>query len=172
MKKIIVPALLLTTLLSLTSALSAKDTSFELKWKQMTPNKINLLVLQQASTATAVSTQAHCYDLTLSGLTPQVLYFADQPSHLVGQMHTPDLVTLWKADKAVHNAGMHAHYLRNGTDTILSIVMTLSKPQYDASKNTLCYAACINDPQQQKVSLPAKLSTVTLFIDPLNTDFG
>jgi hypothetical protein len=162
MKKII----LLIALIGVTVNLCASNLETATDLQKSSNNKISFFILQQATHATAINREDNCYDLTLSGLTPEILYFADQPSQLVGKMSTHELMSLWKAEKVMHNTSIHAHYDIKGIDKTLNFVVALAKPQYNAANDTLQYTACINDQKAQKITLPKHLSTLTLFIDP------
>jgi hypothetical protein len=168
-KESIMKKLILTLLLIVTFTTSQANLLDSVPKGKNTHNKISLLILQQANNATLSATKNHCYHLILANLAPGILYFANQPSQLVGQMNNAQFIKLWH-DGAVHNAGLHTHYQHHGDDKTESIVLALSKPTYQAKTNTFTYQACVNDAAAQKVILPAQLTNITLFIDPLDTN--
>lgn len=155
---------LITALLALTPTLYANDQTLDTQHAKV-------FLLQQAAQAMTTNIDQNCYNLTLSNLKNEVLYFAAQPNELVGEMNTQKLVSLWNTKKLTHNASIHAHYDVKGQDKTINYIVALSHPRYDAAKNTLQYKACINDPKVQKLTPPKQSSNVTLFIDQICLSF-
>tara|TARA_R110000868_G_scaffold380784_4_gene647003 strand:- start:1285 stop:1821 length:537 start_codon:yes stop_codon:yes gene_type:complete len=128
--------------------------------------KLSLLFVQQAKMVNAKSAaKTDCYNVTLSGLNDNLIFFSDRPQHVVGNLTTAEFEQLWQDNKEAPNAVLH------GTDAQgkkVNIVLTLSLPTYNSKQNTMTYPACITDSASEKTAVPSSLTNITLFIDPLN----
>jgi hypothetical protein len=134
------------------------------------PNKISLLFLQQAQTATLTDQQKNCYQLALSGISDSTLYFSDQPSRIVGHVTPKDFLAIWQANKVKPNAAIHGHYMLNNKMATYDLVVELTAPHYNAKSQIWQYQACLTDVKLEASTVPAKLSMVTLFIDNFDGD--
>lgn len=130
------------TLLLVNSLAFGATNSFESMYKQSTNNNISLLFLQNAGYLTFQPTNNQCYQLTLSSLDQNLLYFSDQPSRIVGETPIKSFVDIWLRDNIKPNAAIHAYTALRRTAPTINIVMTLSQPEYNAQHNTLHYLAC------------------------------
>lgn len=100
--------------------------------------------------------------LTLSGVTPATLYFADRPERDAGHLATSDFVDLWGAgensfEEDPPNAVLS--FLSPGGDVPDDVVVVISQPTL--SGDSLTYAV-----ELVEGTIPASSGPATLFIDP------
>ena len=101
--------------------------------------------------------------LTLRGVTPSTLYFADRPKRDVGHMTTTDFVDLWAiGDNSFETDPPNAvlAFLEPGGDVPDDAVVVLKEPNLDGAGN-LAYTI-----EVLEGTVPAQAGPVTLFIDP------
>jgi hypothetical protein len=101
--------------------------------------------------------------LTLRGITPSTLYFADRPKRDVGHMTTLDFVDLWAiGDNSFASDPPNAvlAFLEPGADVPEDAVVVLKDPNLDGAGN-LAYTI-----EVLEGTVPAHAGPVTLFIDP------
>jgi len=101
--------------------------------------------------------------LTLRGITPSTLYFADRPKRDVGHMTTTDFVDLWAiGDNSFETDPPNAvlAFLEPGGDVPDDAVVVLKEPNLDGAGN-LAYTI-----EVLEGTVPAQAGPVTLFIDP------
>ena len=101
--------------------------------------------------------------LTLRGITPSTLYFADRPKRDVGHMTTTDFVDLWAiGDNSFETDPPNAvlAFLEPGGEVPDDAVVVLKEPNLDGTGN-LAYSI-----EVLEGTIPAKAGPVTLFIDP------
>ena len=166
-KKITLIILSLGLILSVANAM-AKDRFLEKRVKENKKNSVSLLFLQYAPTATIKTGSPNCYDLALNDIGHSALYFTDEPNRLVGHVTYERFIKLWNENNIQPNAVLDGEYLIAGQRQTLNFVGVLSKPQYDAKQHKLQYTMCATDAQTESTTLPAQLSNVNLFIDPLS----
>jgi hypothetical protein len=101
--------------------------------------------------------------LTLRGITPSTLYFADRPKRDVGHMTTADFVDLWAiGDNSFETDPPNAvlAFLEPGADVPDDAVIVLKEPNLDGAGD-LSYSI-----EVLEGTVPAHTGPVTLFIDP------
>jgi len=101
--------------------------------------------------------------LTLRGITPSTLYFADRPKRDVGHMTTTDFVDLWAiGDNSFETDPPNAvlAFLEPGGEVPDDAVIVLKEPNLDGAGN-LAYTI-----EVLEGTVPAQAGPVTLFIDP------
>lgn len=146
----------------------AEHQFLEKRIKENKKNSISLLFLQQAQTANTKMSTPNCYELVLNNIGHNALYFSDEPNRLVGHVTYERFMKLWAENNIQPNAVLDGEYLVAGKPQTLNFVGTLSKPQYNAKQHTLQYVICVTDVNTEKTLLPAQLTKVNLFIDPLS----
>src|SRR5258708_6854336 len=76
-------------------------------------NKIELMFFQRASQGqiTKDKTNAHCYNVVLSGLKDHVIYFSTEPARVTGTLTLPQFMETWEHNEHVNrikpNAILH-----------------------------------------------------------------
>ena len=101
--------------------------------------------------------------LTLQGITPSTLYFADRPQRVVGHMATSDFVDLWDVgDNSFESDPPNAvlSFLEPGVNAPVDAVVVLTAPNLTGDGN-LSYSIKVLEG-----TVPAHTGPVTLFIDP------
>jgi len=101
--------------------------------------------------------------LTLRGITPSTLYFADRPKRDVGQMSTADFVDLWAiGDNSFEFDPPNAvlSFLEPGANAPEGVVVVLREPKLDAAGDLMYSIEVLEG------TVPAQSGPVTLFIDP------
>ena len=101
--------------------------------------------------------------LTLRGITPSTLYFADRPKRDVGHMTTTDFVDLWAiGDNSFETDPPNAvlAFLEPGGEVPDDVVVVLKEPNLDGAGN-LAYTI-----EVLEGTVPSHTGPVTLFIDP------
>jgi hypothetical protein len=112
---------------------------------------------------TAQSVHSDGKTLTLRGITPSTLYFADRPKRDVGHMTTADFVDLWAiGDNSFATDPPNAvlAFLEAGADVPDDAVVVLKEPNLDGTGD-LSYSIDVLEG-----TVPAHTGPVTLFIDP------
>jgi hypothetical protein len=100
--------------------------------------------------------------LTLTGVSPSTLYFADRPQRVVGHMGTQDFVELWgEGDNSFESDPPNAvlAFVEPGDDVPEDAVVVIKNPQL--SDGELSYSIELLDG-----AVPTNSGPVTLFIDP------
>jgi hypothetical protein len=81
--------------------------------------------------------------LTLSGVTPQVVWFSDRPARASGQIAVPAFVDLWEGYGFVAVPPNAALSLLDAEDAADTVVVELGPPEWDADAGTLRYPASL-----------------------------
>jgi hypothetical protein len=101
--------------------------------------------------------------ITLHGLAPSTLFFADRPQRVVGHVHSDKFIREWDEGKdsfADDPPNAVLSFLEAGDAVPEEVTVVLSNPQIN--KDTLTYKAEVLDG-----TLPAKSGPCSLFIDPI-----
>lgn len=169
------------TIIAATAVLAFAATAVHakaLKKQNPSKNQVELMFYQHAKEG-KISIHAdkkECYSITLSELSPNVVYFSNFPSHVSGRMNLEKFNTSWKhaetADGVKPNAVLHAYnnkvYMEQSA---LNMTVTLSDLKYNQESKTMSYTACpLNKDGKFTVateSTSATLYGVDLFIDPI-----
>ena len=135
------------------------------------------LITQSAKTATLVPSGS-AYVLTLTGVAPETLLFADRPVRDAKRVPTSEVTRGWTAafGNDPPNAVLEGRASTPGAAKSPTAVLTLSKPVYSASKGSLTYQAALVNIGDASADLkrlagdpggkpPAPLRNVSLFID-------
>jgi hypothetical protein len=100
--------------------------------------------------------------ISLEGLSPSTLYFADRPQREVGHMSTQRFVELWDEGENSFEAdppNAVLSFAEPGDRTPEEVVVTIRKPQLEGSR--LSYEVDVLDG-----ALPTSTGPCALFIDP------
>jgi hypothetical protein len=111
---------------------------------------------------TAQGTTSKDGTLTLTGVAPSTLYFADRPQREVGHMATSDFVELWGEGEnsfAADPPNAVLAFLESGNDMPQDAVVVIKDPLL--SDGELSYTVDVLDG-----TVPDESGPVTLFIDP------
>lgn len=104
--------------------------------------------------------------LTLKGVSPIAIFFADRPERIVGHATVRNLVDGWGDGEDSFAADPPNAVLSvYGGDGVTDVVVVLSNPRLDG--DDLLY-----DVRVLQGELPATAGASALFIDPVSTDFG
>jgi hypothetical protein len=136
---------------------------------------ISVLFLQQAKTAELTPIKnSSCYQLNLRGIEVGIIYFSDQPKRIVGHLNNTNFLTTLRNNFQIKpNAVLHGYHKPIHYNENYSIVLTLTKPQYNAHTSSFSYQACITDKQAEAAIPPTKkLHDVSLFIDNFSVGFS
>ncbi|MEA3230642.1 MAG: twin-arginine translocation signal domain-containing protein [Thermodesulfobacteriota bacterium] len=101
--------------------------------------------------------------LTLIGVNPTTIFFADRPKRIAGHMHTEDFVLDWQegtGKESFHADPPNATLSVFGQDEIVDVVVELKNPRLAGS--ALVYDIDVLEDEEQIPSGP-----VSLFIDPI-----
>jgi hypothetical protein len=137
-------------------------------------SRVSLLYVQTASSGTfePVSGSTNKYRLVLSDVSPRVIYFADRPNRIAGQVSTAEFL-----DKIGFGGPLDpnaAIEIAEGTPDSDLVIAALSKPAYDAQSRTLSYEVAVLETPRKSLAvysdrmdrrLPAHFGAVALFID-------
>ncbi len=129
-----------------------------------TLHKAPILLFQHADLATISheKTSPSCYNIQLSHLKEQVIYFANEPARTTGFMNWSAFAMIWAHDDIHPNAVIHA--LKDKTP--VNDTVTLSNLQFDKINKTASYTACALD--SKSMFATGQLADVSLFIDPFH----
>ena len=111
---------------------------------------------------TATGLTSNGSTITLRGVTPSTLYFADRPKRDVGHLTTADFVDLWGAgDDSFASDPPNAvlSFVEDGSETPSDAVVVIKDPTLTGDE--LSYTV-----EVLEGSVPAQGGPVTLFIDP------
>lgn len=164
MKKLVKCLLIASAVTASAASLAAETSPTALHKTQNSKNHISLLFLQHASKISFTPASDSCYNVTLSGLSDEIIYFSDEPARVVGKTSAQEFITVWQHEKIKPNAAIHGYLSTSRSSKTVDEVLTFSAPSYDAKKNIMRYTAC---PTQEKThSLVAKnLYNATIFYD-------
>ena len=112
---------------------------------------------------TAQGVQSADGSLTLRGISPSTIYFADRPQRATGQMATADFVDLWGAGENSFEAdppNAVLSFLQSGGDVPEEAVIEIKEPRMGDGELTYSIEVL-------EGAVPAQTGPVTLFIDPL-----
>ncbi|MBA2709995.1 MAG: hypothetical protein H0U57_05330 [Tatlockia sp.] len=128
------------------------------------PKRAKILFFQHANlgTITPEKTSASCFNIQLSQLKEQVIYFANEPARTSGVMNWTDFALTWAHNNIHPNAVINAIKDKK----IVNDTVTLYNLQYDKLNKTASYKACTLDPKLEFA--PGQLADVSLFIDPFH----
>jgi hypothetical protein len=140
--------------------------------------KTSYLFVQAADDVTirAIPAVQNAYQITMTGVAPETVYFADQPQRKAGMLDQTDFMAVFakaQVKKIQPNAAMVWSTPDRG-----ALIVKLTSGSYHSQDNTLVYEGTILSSaqgglaefEQRKASgsIPERLSKATLFID----DFG
>lgn len=121
-------------------------------------DEVQLLFVQNAQGTTIADGQ-----LSLVGVNPSTIFFADRPKRLAGHMSTEDFVIDWQegtGKESFHSDPPNATLSVFGQDEIADLVVTLKNPRL--SGDTLVYEIDI-----LQIDGPIPSGPASLFIDPI-----
>jgi hypothetical protein len=101
--------------------------------------------------------------MTLNGLSPSTLFFADRPQRVVGHIHTDTFISQWGEGTnsfAEDPPNAVVSFLESGDAVPEEVTVVLRSPQLN--QDTLTYNVEVLDG-----ALPAKSGPCSLFIDPI-----
>ncbi len=140
------------------------------------PKDAELLFIQTGESGEFIKTD-NGYLLTIFNVSPQVIYFSDNPYHLAGHMTTLDWTFgIWK-DKYLDFEGNPPNAVLSvfaDLDVSNEIVLELHNAKYIADQNTMQYDVIVikdffeelkGQERQHDTSIPEKFGDVSLFID-------
>ncbi len=86
------------------------------------------------------------YEMVMSGVKKQVLWFTDRPAHKAGMWAMPHFIQEWKQGQTNFfvdhpNAALSANTKTDGSGQNVLKVLELSNPNYNAENDTLTYDA-------------------------------
>jgi hypothetical protein len=123
--------------------------------------EIALLFVQTATEGTMEPIEGTpAFELSLSGVTPQVVWFSDRPARLSGHIPVPGFVDAWDGygfDDDPPNAALSVLDAHHTADTV---VVELEQPRYDPDVGTVRYRAQLLD------EASGNLSHMAANIDP------
>jgi hypothetical protein len=132
----------------------------------------SFLFVQNASSGTFVADGNGSYTLSLSGVSPQTIFFSDRPARDTGQIEMEKFVTSSCFDNFnPPNAAIDVMGVDEGNDVV---IVELTNPVYDADSATLNCTARILDDRNHSIasfntrrdaSIPEAFGAVALFID-------
>jgi hypothetical protein len=136
-------------------------------------SRVSLLYVQTASSGSFEPLPGtNKYRLVLSDVSPRVIYFADRPNRIAGQVSTTEFL-----DKIGFGGPLDpnaAIEIAEGTPDSDLVIAALSKPAYDAQSRTLSYEVAVLETPRKGLAvysdrmdrrLPAQFGAVALFID-------
>jgi hypothetical protein len=136
-------------------------------------SRVSLLYVQTASSGSFEPLPGtNKYLLVLSDVSPRVIYFADRPNRIAGQVSTTEFL-----DKIGFGGPLDpnaAIEIAEGTPDSDLVIAALSKPAYDAQSRTLSYEVAVLETPRKGLAvysdrmdrrLPAQFGAVALFID-------
>lgn len=153
------------------SADFAKIRAFFTHPHQHKQNHVDLLFLQQADSGSMkrIAHRKGCYQLTLSNLHENVLYFTDQPKRNAGNITNREFMEVWKHNTIAPNVALQGFAVTPDEVREINLVATLKHPRFHESNQSITYTACIIQKDQKKERIKnAELRSVNLFIDPLH----
>jgi hypothetical protein len=132
-----------------------------------------------AGEMTPVEGEHGVFDLTLTGVDPKVIYFADRPQRDAGTLTAAGLIEfLFDPSEELPNAVLVVSH-SSGADGPVRLPVQLSEPQYDESKATMTYRAELlaefpeNLPhvngEEPVNEVPPSFTEASLFIDSQST---
>lgn len=138
------------------------------------PYVANMMFVQIANSGTIVEHDEGIYTLVLHEVSPQAIYFSDDPSRTTGHMATDEFVNLWNGDELNFATTPHAAITTLNADEGVLIVELLN-PSYDAETMTLEYVVqVVLDDVSEGLShytdvtdtiIPESLENIAVFID-------
>jgi hypothetical protein len=142
----------------------AADTENVLKIK----NHIELMFFQQAQSGYIKATSHGCYDVMLSGIEPNVMYFSDSPNKTAGNLTVAQLAESMKhsqdIDKVVPNALLNMKLIENTKQLSVNMIGQLSNARY--INKEFHYTFCLIEGNQ--LVKRGQIRSVNLFIDPIH----
>jgi hypothetical protein len=136
-------------------------------------SRVSLLYVQTASSGSFEPLPGtNKYRLVLSDVSPRVIYFADRPNRIAGQVSTAEFL-----DKIGFGGPLDpnaAVEIAEGTPDSDLVIAALSKPAYDAQSRTLSYEVTVLETPRKGLAvysdrmdrrLPPHFGAVALFID-------
>lgn len=120
---------------------------------------VSKLFVQDAAGATATRIRGHRWSVTLTGVDPTTLWFADRPERMSGRQTTASFVRQW-VEFGFADVPPNAVIQHSGSE---GVAVELRHPRYDRKKRTLTYTAIV-DPGSGK-RLARSMTDVSVFID-------
>ena len=139
---------------------------------------VSMLFVQTAHAGKITQASKNNYRVVLKDVSPYVTYFSDRPNRITGVMPLQKFLKVWdKGSDSLSidhpNVGIQA--ILDATEPqqnnqMITSILTLSNPRYDAENKTLTYDAKTLNKNE---SIPnQQLKYVALFIDNLPINFG
>ncbi len=130
------------------------------------------LFVQEAQSGSFLQTSTGTYQLVLSGVSEQTIYFAERPFTDAGQMSTSEYIGSFNWEPEHPTAAV---VVKDGNEEEDTLIVKLSAPNYNAAAHTLSYAVEVIDDYHEgnldsfisdsDTSPPASFGRATVFID-------
>jgi hypothetical protein len=143
-------------------------------------DSVSLLFVQQASGGALAPTDADAWTLTLTGVVPHTVYFADRPERAAGTVPTAEFVTVPELFDPADPPNAALVLAEPASEEEDVLVVELREPVYDAGAGTLQYTVTLLEEigdgglvawsERADAALPATFGHVALFIDGFNKD--
>lgn len=142
----------------------AADTENVLKIK----NHVELMFFQQAHSGSIKATSHGCYDITLSNLEPQVMYFSDTPSKTAGNLSLSQLAESMthsqNTERVEPNALLNMQLNQASKQLSVNMIGKLSNARY--TNKQFHYTFCLIESNQ--VVKRGEIRSINVFIDPIH----
>jgi hypothetical protein len=136
--------------------------------KQPTNNHIELLFFQQAKSGSIKMTSTGCYDLKLSDLNPNVVYFSNSPNKIAGNLTSEQFLTTIKhseeSEKINPNAVLNMKVGGFFRSRHVNMIGSLSHARL--TNQSFSYTFCPF--KGNNVIKQGKIRSVNLFVDPIH----
>src|SRR3954454_25197131 len=169
----VVPVLLATALAGCGSAAPVRE-------KHPSPvaksEPVSVLFSQSATGGTLEPAGKNRRVLTLTGVGRQTIWFQDRPGRAAGQQSTPAFVRSWAKLGFAADSPNAALTLLDGADDADTLIVDLvSRPRYDATRDTISYTVRVLDSAPNGLrtfhadrAIPRRFHGASLFIDSGN----
>lgn len=127
-------------------------------------NQLSFLFVQHAKVLQMKPLGKQCYQLTLSGVRKELLYFSNRPNRIVGRVTTQQFLSIWQRNKIQPNTLVDGFVKPNDVKESSGRVLTFKNMSYQPATGVVEYTACLTDPTKQ-ATLHKTLYDVTLFFD-------
>lgn len=140
------------------------------------PKKAEFMFVQTATSGTFAAiegTNGKRFRLSLSGVSPETIYFSDRPERIVGSVEMGKFVSVFPfGPKNPPNAAIVLSAPKSQDQDVL--VVELTRPVYDAARRTLTYEVAMLPRipnglsfygEKRDGTLPASFHAVSVFID-------
>ena len=127
--------------------------------------------VQFAKTANFKHSNTQWHSVQLNGVDYKTLWFTDRPGRKAGWIATQAFIKNWMGHDQkpsadfLPNATLVGH-TKNGKEVVL--VMTLTKPQYNATKHSLTYQFKYIYQNKMMMQQDMQLNHIAIFVDAIN----